>query len=341
MRLLILGGTRFVGRYLVEVALARGHHVTLFNRGLTNPDLFPEVDHLVGDRDGGLGALRGGAWDAVIDTCGYTPGVVRQSTSLLAGATSHYTFISTLSVYGDLAATHGDFSHSGMDETAPTATLHEGESLEEGTLATYGALKALCEREVEAAFPGRAFIVRCGLIVGPHDASDRFTYWPSRVARGGEVLAPGEPEAPVQLIDVRDLADWVVRMLEARRDGTFLATGPGRSLTMRQVLDECKAVTGSDARFTWVDDDFLAREGVQQYVEMPLWVRARPETAGFSTLNISKAVGAGLTFRPLTETIRDTYTWDITRGQGVEPRAGLSPERERQLLQVWHTTTDS
>lgn len=335
MKLLILGGTLFVGRHLVDAALQSGHEVTLFNRGRNNPDLFQGVEKLRGDRDGNLESLRGRTWDAVIDTSGYTPRVVRASAELLAGGVGHYTFISTLSVFGDLACTHGDLSREGMDETAPVATLHEGDSEEEVTLRTYGALKALCEAAVEAALPGRVLVIRPGLIAGPYDQSDRFTYWPHRIAQGGEVLAPGDPDAPVQMIDVRDLTRWTLRMVEAGQTGTYNTTGPDYPLTMDAVLEETKAVAASDARFTWVTDDFLLEAGARPYVEVPLWVPRSKQTIGFSTFDVRKAIGAGLTFMPLSETIRDTLAWDATRPQNGERAGGLTPERERELLRDW------
>jgi 2'-hydroxyisoflavone reductase len=332
MKLLVLGGTVFLGRHLVEAALAGGHEVTIFNRGRHNPDLFPQVEKLRGDRDGDLAVLQGRVRDAAVDTCGYVPRVVQASAELLAGAVGHYTFISTLSVHGDLAGTHGDFSARGMDESAPVATLKAGESTEEMQLTTYGALKVLCEQAAEASLPGRVLVIRCGLIVGPFDASDRFTYWPHRIAEGGEVLAPGNPNAPVQFIDVRDLSAWIIRLVERRETGTFNATGPAEVLTMKSLLEECKTVCGSDARFTWVPDQILLEAGVRPFVELPLWIPERPQTAGFSSVDCGKAIGAGLTYSPLPKTIRDTLAWDTTRPPGLERQGGLAPERERAIL---------
>ncbi|HZO86929.1 MAG TPA: NAD-dependent epimerase/dehydratase family protein [Chthonomonadaceae bacterium] len=325
MNLLILGGTVFVGRHLVEAALARGHTVTLFNRSQHNPELFPEVEKLRGDRDGDLGALQGRHWDAVLDTCGYVPRIVRASAELLADAVPHYTFISSISVYKDL-------SIPGMDENAPVGTL-EDETTEEITAETYGPLKVLCEQAAEEAMPGRVLTIRPGLIVGPHDPTDRFTYWPHRVAQGGEVLAPGRPEQTVQFIDARDLAEWNIRLIEAGQTGVYNATGPDYPLTMGRLLDECKAVGGSDARFTWASQEFLQQEGVQPWTELPLWVPEEPDMAGFNAVNCDKAIAAGLTFRPLSDTIRDTLAWDATRPADREWRAGLKPERERELLE--------
>jgi 2'-hydroxyisoflavone reductase len=329
MKLLILGGTVFLGRHLVEAALARGHAVTLFNRGQHNADLYPEVEKLRGDRDGDLAALHGRAWDAAIDTCGYVPRVVRASAELLADAVSHYTFISSISVYAG-------FKELGIDESAPVGVLAD-QAVEEVTGESYGPLKALCEQAAEQAMPGRVLNIRPGLIVGPHDPTDRFTYWPVRVARGGEVLAPGRPERHVQVVDVRDLAEWTVRMVEARQTGVYNATGPEYSLTMGQLLDVCRAVSGSDARFSWVGEDFLAEKEVGPWMEVPLWIpESDPDAAGFSDVDCGKAIAAGLSFRDLAETVRATLAWDATRPRDVERRAGLKAEREAELLRAWH-----
>jgi len=326
VRLLVLGGTVFLGRHLIDAALASGHQVTLFTRGRHNPDLYPRVERLRGDRDGDLSALRGREWDAVIDTSGYVPRVVRDSAHLLSGAAGHYTFISSLSVYHETTP-------PGTDESAPVATL-EDETVEEITGETYGPLKALCEREVERALPGRSLIIRPGLIVGPHDPSDRFTYWPHRVARGGETLAPGEPDGGVQFIDARDLADWTLGMAEQYRTGVYNADGPEYRLTMERLLETCKAVSGSDARFIWMDDPFLLDQGVEPWIEVPLWI-PRPQAESFFSFDVSKAIAAGLTFRPLEETVRDTLVWASTRPADHAWKAGLAPDREQEILQAW------
>jgi 2'-hydroxyisoflavone reductase len=326
MKLLILGGTVFLGRALVEAARARGHEVTLFNRGRHNADLFPEVAKLRGDRNGDLDALKGRQWDAVIDTCGYVPREVRPSAELLADSVSHYTFISSISVYSD-------FSQPDMDESGPLGVL-EDETTEEVTGETYGPLKALCERAAEAALPGRTLHIRPGLIVGPHDPSDRFTYWPRRIAQGGDVLAPAPPDQLVQWIDVRDLAEWNIRLVEQGVTGIYNATGPDAPLTMQRLLETCRAVTGSAARLVWVDEAFLLEQGAVPWMEIPLWVPAS-EGAGFSAVNCRKAIASGLTFRPLADTVRDTLAWDATRPQDAELRAGLKPEKEAALLQAW------
>lgn len=325
MQLLIIGGTRFLGRALVEAALVDGHEVTLFNRGQSNPDLFPGLEHLHGDRDGGLEVLKGRRWDAVIDTCGYVPRVVRASAELLATAVDHYTFISTISVYAD-------FTIIGIDEQSPLGTI-EDETVEEITGETYGPLKALCEQAVDEAMGMQALHVRSGLIVGPHDPTDRFTYWPVRVARGGETLAPGNPEQAVQLIDVRDIAAWTIKATEQRLTGPYNVTGPENRLTMQTLLETCQRVSPSDASFTWVDEKILLEKEVAPFSEMPLWVPA--EMAGMEMVNCGKALAAGLKIRPLSTTIRDTLNWHQTRPADHQWRAGLTPEREAELLSAW------
>lgn len=328
MRILILGGTVFLGRALVEAALERGHTLTLFNRGQSNPNLFPSVENLRGDRASDLSALQGRRWNAVIDTCGFVPRVVRQSAELLAHAVEHYTFISTLSVYADP-------SKVGLDESAPVGKLAD-ETTEQVTGETYGPLKALCEQVVEQTLPGRALIIRPGLIVGPHDPTDRFTYWPHRVARGGEVLAPGRPDRPIQFIDVRDLAGWTLRMVEAGKTGVYNADGKAGAVTMEQLLETCQSVSGSDATFTWVSEEFLAAHQVSEWIEMPLWIpEFDPANAGFFAFDCRKAIAAGLSFRPLAETVRATLEWDATRRSDHEWRAGLTRQREAELLQMW------
>lgn len=337
MKILILGGTVFLGRYLIEAALARGHAVSVFNRGRHEPDLYPEVEQLRGEREGDLAALRGRRWDAVVDTSGYLPRVVRASAALLADAVSQYTYISSVSVYSEFAP--------GMDETAPVGTLsdeqlREAEAIDPGDRATgitygelYGPLKARCEQEAEAAMPGRVLAVRAGLIVGPHDYSDRFTYWVRRVAGGGEVLAPGRPGRQVSFIDVRDLAEWVVRSIEANRTGVFNAKGPDYPLTMEHLLEVCRSVSGSGARFVWVSERFLLESGVRPWSEVPLWIPE--EYDGHRHVDFSKALASGLTFRPLAVTVRDTLAWDRARAPDTELRAGLSRERENELLRRW------
>lgn len=331
MKILILGGTRFLGRHLVDVALNRGYEVTLFNRGKTNPNLYPEIETILGDRDGGLEVLKRRHWDAVIDTCGYVPRIVQASAQALACSVEHYTFISTISVYADETAIsiHSD---DVIDENSPIGTL-EDESVEEITGETYGPLKALCEQEVRNAFSDGALIIRPGLIVGPHDSSDRFTYWPVRLARGGDVLAPGGPQMPVQIIDARDLAEWNIRLIEDRVTGIFNATGPENPLAMQEVLGTCQRVAAVPSELIWVSEAFLLEQNVAPFTEMPLWL---PEAVwGMSEVNISRAVAAGLKFRPLAETVADTLTWAQTRPVDYAWINGLKSEREAELLESW------
>jgi 2'-hydroxyisoflavone reductase len=337
MRLLILGGTRFVGRHLVAAALARGHAVTLVHRGLTNPDLFPGVERLLGDREGDLSFLAGRSWDAVLDTCGYLPRPVRAAAERLTGAVDRYLFVSTLSVYAHPRI-------PGTDEDAPLASL-SAEAPEQVTAETYGGLKVLCERAVTAALPGRALIVRPGLVVGPYDWSGRFSYWPWRFARGGEVLAPGGPDLPVQFIDARDLGEWLVRCAEAGTTGVYNAVGPGEPLTLGEALAACRNVAEDAAgdpstSLTWADEEFLLERGVEPWTGLPLWIPG-PEGAAFQSVDNRRARAAGLAFRPVAETARDTWHWLAGLGGALpvsdDPlRPGpISPEREAELLRAW------
>jgi 2'-hydroxyisoflavone reductase len=326
VKILILGGLSFLGRHLIERGLDRGHDITVFTRGLRDPGGYPQIERLTGDREGNLTALEGRIWDVAIDTSGYVPRVVRASAALLANAVDHYTFVSSMSVYADP-------SLPGPDESGELITL-EDPTVEE-ILPNYGGLKVLCEQAAEEELPGRALIVRPGLIVGGYDPSDRFTYWPYRVARGGEVLAPERPEDPVQIIDAQDLADWMIRLAEARDTGVYNATGPKYSLTIGEVLDESKRVSGSDATFTWIPAEFLAENEVQPWQDLPDWIPDTDEFRGFSRVDCSRAVAAGLTFRPLADTVRDTLDWARTFEPDHEWRAGLSPEREQEVLEAW------
>jgi 2'-hydroxyisoflavone reductase len=317
MRLLVLGGTRFLGRALVESALARGHELTLFNRGQTNPELFPETERVRGDRTLDLSPLDGREWDAVLDVATFLPRVVRRSVEALAGRIGRYVYVSSISAYAD-------------QSTPPVegASVAELDDRDAEDVEHYGALKAACEQIVVDAFGEDALVVRPGLIVGPHDPTDRFTYWPRRVAEGGRVLAPAPPDQPVQFIDVRDLADWIVSATEAQLDGVYNATGD--TISFEQLLDECRRVSG-DAEFVWVPSERLVAAGVGEWMELPLWI-VTPEYSATHRTDVSKAKRTGLRFRPLTETIADTLAWDaereIPRAEGV----GLRPEREQELL---------
>ena len=319
MRILVLGGTRFLGRALAEDALARGHELTLFNRGRTDPDLFPEAERLRGDRKTDLAVLGGRTWDAVIDTSGYVPADVRASAEVLRDS-GRYAFVSSVSVYADF--TSGPDEHSRREELGdlPSDRLLEDYS-------NYGALKALTEDDVVDVFGERALIVRPGLIVGPHDPTGRFTYWPHRVARGGDVVAPAPPERTVQFVDARDVGLWLVELCERRDAGVFNATHPG--ISWGDLIDSCKRVSASDARPVWIPDEFLLEHGVGEWMELPMWI-GTPGAAGLHQADVSRALAAGLTFRPLDETVRGAL-------EGAETRAnaGLSPEREAELLEAW------
>jgi 2'-hydroxyisoflavone reductase len=322
VKLLVLGGTKFLGRAAVEEALARGHEVTLFNRGETNPELFPETEKLRGDRSADLSALSGRSWDAVIDPAGYIPHVVRASAELLADAVDHYVFISSISAYAEQSGPNEENSRLAELGDWPADELV---MTEDG--GNYGPLKVLCEQVVAEVFSNRHANIRSGLLVGAHDPTGRFTYWPHRVARGGDVLAPGTPERKVQLIDVRDSASWILNVAEQRVCGTFNATHPG--LPWEDVLETARESTGSNATFVWVSDDFLGEHEVGEWMELPLWLRD-PEWVGMHMADVTKALDAGLTFRPLEETIRETL-------ELAEPTddAGLAPEREAELLRAW------
>lgn len=325
MNILILGGTRFLGRTLVRSAQARGHKITLFNRGISNPNLYPDVEHITGDRKVDLSGLENGRWDAVIDTCGYEPAFVRSSAELLSARANLYAFISSISVYADV-------SHPGVDETAPVERLPEG-AAETFNMENYGALKALCEQAAEQAMPGRVLTIRPGLIVGEFDPTDRFTYWPWRVAQGGEVLAPGRPAHLTQFIDVRDLADWTIRMVEKGAVGCYNATGPQEPLTMEALLETSRRVSSSSARLTWVPEAFLLKNGVEPWSDLPLYLPdSDPDQAGSDQVSIQKALAAGLTFLPLEDTLQSTLDWAKSFPADHPWRAGLTREREAELL---------
>jgi 2'-hydroxyisoflavone reductase len=336
MKLLILGGTRFLGRHLVTAAQARGHEVTVFNRG----NYPAEVETIKGDRHTELHKLRGRRWDAVVDTSGHLPRAVKAAAEVLSKEVERYVFISSQNAYRDVSV-------PGIEETYPLRTLTNEQLERANSIDTsgepsyaelYGGLKALCEQAAEEQMPNRVLIIRPGLIVGPHDYTDRFTYWPVRVARGGEVLGPGRPDRSIQFIDVRDLAEWTISMIERKATGAYNAHGLPDSLTMQQLLDECKSVTGSDAQFTWVSEDFLLKENVAAWSELPVWLpeEAAPHLKGFMFICPDKAVAAGLNFRPLRDTIRDILTWRQTNLLSDDLKAGLDRDKERALLYKWH-----
>lgn len=325
MRLLVIGGTHFVGRAVVDAADARGHEVTVFHRGPSEPEGFPDVEHLHGDRDGGLAALRGREWDAALDTCGFVPRVVRDSARLLADAVGTYGFVSSLSVLPDDAP-------PGANEDTPTHQPPFPQT-EEITNESYGPLKVACEREATAAFPGRCLIVRPGYIVGPNDPTDRFTYWVRRAAAGGEMLAPGPGDGAIEVVDVRDLGAFMLDHLEAGAAGTFGVVGPGEPLTWSAFVGTARSVGGSGTTPVWVARRFLEAE-LADDIDGVLPLRDYPYE-GLHRYDGSRAIAAGLRHRPLEETIADTLAWD--RGRGPL-KAGLSSERERELLDAWRAT---
>ncbi len=320
---------------MVERAIARGHEVTLFNRG--NKNIFPNLETIIGDRDpqigDGLSALEravnaGRSWDAVIDVNGYVPRIVRATGELLKTAVKRYVFISSVSVYVG-------FSEPGGKEDTPVIEL-EDQTTEVIAGLAYGGLKVLCERLIQELFSTRGLIVRPGLVVGPDDHTDRFTYWPDRIAKGGEVLASNPPEAVTQFIDARDLADFTVHATESNLNGIFHVTGPGMS--MQTVLETCKTVTGSDANFRYLDENFLIEHGVNPWMgpdSLPLWLSTDPNDKGAFQLNVSKALEAGLKIRPLEQTVRDTLEWAQSRGSDHEWKSGLTMKRETELLELF------
>ena len=338
--ILILGGTGFTGPEQVEYATARGHHVTLFNRNKTRPDFFKgRVDQLIGDLNGDVSALKGKSFDVVIDNPTTLPNWVRNAASALAGHTKHYMFISTMSAYPDN-------SHPGMDEsdglTPMPAGLDPYAVSPEDARRQYGALKTESEKEVQRKYPGINTIIRPGLIVGPLDKSDRFTYWPARIDKGGEVMAPGNPTDPVQIIDSRDLAEWMIRMAEGRVFGTYNACGPSTQLSMIEMLAGIKAVTSAGAEFTWVPADFLKANGINGWRHMPVWLPPEGSTAGFTRRSNAKALAKGLTFRPLAVTAKDTLDWHKTRPPEEQKTlddgaiAGIPAAKEAAVLALWH-----
>jgi 2'-hydroxyisoflavone reductase len=336
LKILLLGGTRFIGIHMTELALARGHSVTFFNRGRTNAELFPQVEKLLGDRDGKLDALKGRKWDAVIDTSGYVPRHVRLSAELLAPNVQQYLFISTIGLYADFSKAN--------DESSPVAKV-EDEQREDWQNA-YGPLKALCEQAVAKAMPARTTMVRPGLIVGPEDSTDRFTYWPARAARGGEMIAPGDPRAPFQIIDARDLAAFCVDALENRTLGVFNVTSPSEKFTIGDVVSESVAAAAALARPNppprpmWVPAEFLAEQKVAAFTDMPGWMPQGGEMGGLYLTNVERALEAGLEISPLQKTTRDTLAWHLARPETEREKlkAGISLEREREVLAAWHSS---
>jgi 2'-hydroxyisoflavone reductase len=334
LKLLILGGTGFLGPATVDAALARGHEVTIFHRGRTRPGMFKgKVLELNGDRDPkkdpGLKALETGTWDAVIDNSGYYPRIVKASADLLASRAGQYVYISSISCYKEPSPMNGD-------ETAPLAVLADPTVETMGKqFENYGGLKALCEQAAEAAFPGKATIVRPGYIVGPDDPTGRFTWWPVRADKGGEMAVPGDPTDPVQIIDVRDLGEWLVRLCEIKAFGRFNACGPAKKLAMGEMLAACVKAATQKPTLTWIPGAFVAK---QEGVQYPIWAPFEGDTKGFHTWKNDRAIKAGLRFRPVEETVKDTLAWFKTQ-EGMEKGrtrlAGPNAEAEAKLLAAW------
>ncbi|HRI54399.1 MAG TPA: NAD-dependent epimerase/dehydratase family protein [Pseudomonadota bacterium] len=327
-RILILGGTGYIGPAIVGAALARGHVVTLYNRGKTNPHLFPTVEKILGERQTDLDKLRGRSWDAVIDTWTRYPSAVRAAAELLRDQVGHYLFVSTISVY--------KIGREPIDESSAVMTPSEPPP-ENQDLRNYGPLKVLSEQAAEQAMPGRVTVVRPGVIAGPGDPSDRFTYWPVRLARGGQVLAPGDPGYRMQLIDVRDLGEWIVTAIEARHLGTYNAVGPAEP-ELRTVLQGCHSGVASTAQFVWVDDKWLEGNDAGSFNDFPLAVGADSPMGGFARVSAARAVARGLRFRPVGVTAKDTLDWWNAQPaeRRAKPRPGLTAEREAELLSRWN-----
>ncbi|MGM0557282.1 MAG: NAD-dependent epimerase/dehydratase family protein [Myxococcota bacterium] len=331
LNLLIMGGTRFIGPHIIREARDRGHSVTMFNRGKTNPELFPDVDRLTGDRVAGeLGALEGKSWDAVIDTSAYFPHVVRHALEVLGDHIDHYLLISTISVYDG-------WNWDGIDEDTPRhEPLYDKDA--DLTGETYGPLKVACEERANEAEPGALTILRPGIVAGPGDHTDRFTYWPARAARGGQMLAPGAPSDPIQYIDVRDLAAWIVACVEDQITGTYNTVVPMGSVTMGDLIDASREAAGEDAAEpTWVDTDFLRQQDATD--KCPLWAPADGETRGLHRVDTTRAIEAGMETRPVQQTATDTLDWlyEQPEERRSDLSAGLSAEREDELLSAWES----
>lgn len=339
MKVLIIGGTRFLGKALVEEALSRGHEVTLFNRG-TNKEEFPEVEQLIGNRDSDVSFLKKRKWDVVMDTCGFAPHQIKKIADVLGNNIEHYTYISSISVYKDWIPLNIKEDYH-LQTKPPEDKLKD---VEEGKISPYehyGALKVLCEAEAEKHWSGRVLNIRAGLLAGPNDYTDRLPYWIQRVAQGGKVLVPGPPDRPVQLIDVKDIATWVFHMAENRKVGTFNVTGPNYDLTIEELLNTCKSVTKSATEFVWVEEQFLLEHKVKPWTEIPLWIPEHSPIEGETEpwkgtffISIEKAVNSGLSFRAIEDTIYDVYQWEKVR-KDTKRKTGITREREQELLEAW------
>lgn len=337
MKYLILGGTKFLGRHIVNKALDQGHQVTIFTRGREKIDINTKVEHLIGDRANNLDTLKGRVWDRVIDTSGYVPWEVEKSARILADSCTHYTFVSSISVYSDL-----EKRNINEDSKIETMTKEELEEVRldesgESIMKYYGALKHLCEEAAKKAMPGQVLNVRPGLIVGQFDPTDRFTYWIDRISKGKEVFCPGRKDALIQFINVEDLARWIVKASEEAIVGEYNATGPDYELTMEELLEKCKEVSKSNATLTWAQENFLFDNDVQYWSEMPLWIPDKLKIPGFLGADITKALKKGLRFKPLEETILDTLNWAKSRPTGYSFKAGITSDKEKELLKLWHS----
>lgn len=321
----MLGGTRFLGVHVAREFIARGHAVTLFTTG-RRPNPVPQARHVTGTRELDLPRLGARTFDAVVDTCGYLPGQLETSTRFFLSRATRYVFVSSISAQ--------DTSGEELTESTPVLRLPEGASRSEMVPQTYGALKALCENVVLSAFRERALVVRPGLIAGPLDPTDRFTYWPVRVSRGGDVLAPVGPQLPVQFIDARDLAGWIVEQLERGRGGTFNVTGKPRALSIGDVLESAMRAAGVRPTVHWASEAFLHAHAVGEWVEMPLWISAGAHAGAMLNTNVNRALATGLQIRPLHETVADTLAWARTRGARYALAAGLTPQREAELIRT-------
>lgn len=342
MKILIIGGTKFVGRHLIRAAVDNGHDVTIFHRGRNAPSDLPKVNEILGDRNHDLDKLSNTNWDAVIDTCGYLPQQVVDSCEALKNSTGLYVYISSISAYAG-------FSEPDFDETAPLASLSPKQeaALRKFDLTAdinayglgemYGGLKALCEEAVTRVFPQNSLIIRPGLIVGEYDWTDRFTYWVMRVAEGGDIFAPGSADSHAQFIDAVDIAEWMIRLVENSETGTFNAAGKPYSVKFGAMLSEMKSALGSDARFVWGDDDFMSRHDVAPWTDMPVYLPDTDETKGFSTANVDRAIEKGLTFTDLKDTVLTVHEWRRKMPEAI--KAGISRERERALLKAFQEQT--
>ncbi|MCO7223132.1 SDR family oxidoreductase [Pleionea sp. CnH1-48] len=330
LNILFLGGTGFLGPHTVRYAMSQGHKVTLFNRGKTNPHLFPELEKIKGDRlTDDVKQLKGRRWDAVIDTSAYYPRAVNNVMAAIKGNVGQYALISTISVYKQ-------WDKPGMDESAPVGTI-EDETTEKVTGQSYGPLKALCEQAAEAAMPGHVTNIRPGLIVGPGDKTDRFTYWPARVARGGQILAPGDGNSFIQFIDVRDLGRWIVYCLEKKVVGVYNAQSAARHHTMGGLLNTCVKVLNPKAQLVWVPNDFLQQHEVQPWSEMPVWMPSVGDYAGAGTMSSAKAIANGLTETPLKDTLLATQKWftGLPAERQQKLRAGIKADKETKVIKAW------